>query len=71
MYHCVIPLLHKMPGHCTILHIGTNDAPHKSRSDVLNELLDLKKFIKENHPNCMEIIFSTPTICNNIEKARK
>ena len=36
-----------------ILHVGTNDAPYKTGSDISNEILELMRFIKEEHPDCI------------------
>ena len=36
MYHYVIPLLEKKPENM-ILHLGTNDAPFKSDTDILKD----------------------------------
>ena len=46
MYHYVIPLLEKKPENI-ILHLGTNDAPHKSGTNILKESIELKDFIME------------------------
>ena len=70
MHHYGMPLLGKKPDH-VIIHIGTDDAPHKSGSDILKKVLDLKNFTKENDPNCKKITLLVPNICNSIEKVTK
>ena len=44
IYHCAIPLLEKKPENI-ILHLGTNDAPYKSSTDILKDFIELKDFI--------------------------
>ena len=51
MYHHAIPLLEKKPENL-ILHLGTNDAPYKSDTDILKDLIELKGFILEKSPSC-------------------
>ena len=51
MYHYAIPLLEKKPENI-ILHLGTNDAPYKSDTDILKDLIELKDFILEKSPSC-------------------
>ena len=71
MYHYTISLLDNNTGYI-ILDIRTKDAPYKSESDILTEVLDLKNFIIEKHPDCKKITLPTPIIrnesfiCNNI-----
>ena len=69
MYSYAISLLDKKPDYI-ILHIGTNYAPYKSGSDILNVILDLKNFIKEKYPDCMKITLFTPTIRNDNENPK-
>ena len=61
MFHYAIPLLEKKPDYA-ILHVGTNDAPCKAGSDILNEILELMRFIKEKHPDSKKITLSAPII---------
>ena len=35
-----------------ILHLGTNDAPYKSDTDILKDLIELKDFILDKWPSC-------------------
>ena len=51
MYHYAIPLVEKKPENI-ILHLGTNDAPYKSDTDILKDLIELKDFIREKLPSC-------------------
>ena len=70
MYHYVIPLLKKKPENI-ILHVGTNDAPYKSDTDILKDLIDLKDFILEKSPSCKKITLSSPTVHTYRENAKK
>ena len=51
MYHYAIPLLERKPENI-ILHLGINDAPYKSGTDILKDLIELKDFILEKSPSC-------------------
>ena len=70
MYHYVIPLVEKKPENI-ILHLGTNDAPYKSDTDILKDLIELKDFILEKSPSCKRITLSTPTVRTDRENAKK
>ena len=50
MYHYAIPLLKKRPENL-ILHLGTNDAPYKSGTDIVKDLIALKDFNLEKLPS--------------------
>ena len=54
-----------------ILHVGTNDSPCKAGSDISNEILELRRFIKEKHPACKKITLSAPIICTDNYNANK
>ena len=51
MYHYAIRLLEKKPENI-ILHLGINNAPYKSDTDILKDLIELKDFIREKLPSC-------------------
>ena len=51
MYHYEIPLLQKKPENI-ILHLGTNDAPYNSGTNILKDMIELKNFILEKLPSC-------------------
>ena len=70
MYHYAIPLLEKKPENI-ILHLGTNDAPYKSDTDILKDLIELKDFILEKSPSCKKITLSTPKVRTDRESAKK
>ena len=70
MYHYAISLLEKKPEN-VILHFGTNDAPHKSDTDILKDLIELKDFILEKLPSCKRITLSSPTGRTDRENAKK
>ena len=69
MYHYAIPLLKKRPENI-ILHLGTNDAPYKSGTDIVKDLIALKDFILEKLPSGKKITRSSPTVCADTEKQR-
>ena len=70
MYHYAIPLLEKKPENI-ILHLGTNDAPYKSDTNILKDLIELKDFILEKLPSCKRITLSSPTGRTDRENAKK
>ena len=49
-YYYAIPLLEKKP-ESVILHLGTNDAPYKSDTDILKDLIELKDFLLDKSPS--------------------
>ena len=51
MYQYAIPLLEKKLEN-TILPLGTNDAPYKSDTNILKDMVKLKNFILKKLPNC-------------------
>ena len=69
-YHYEIPLLEKNPENI-ILHLGANDAPYKSNTDILKDLIELKDFILGKSPSCKKITLSTPTVRTDRENAKK
>ena len=58
MYDVITPLLVKKPAK-VILHVGTNDAPYKPSTVIVNELVQLRKFILSNLPGG-KVILSAP-----------
>ena len=58
MYDYIAPLLRKEPKYI-ILHIGSNDAPYKTSSDILDDILKLKTHIESVLPN-VAIYLSSP-----------
>ena len=68
MRHNVIPLIRKKPSHL-IIHAGTNDAKKFTSREILDQLLNLKKFVSEQVPDC-KVIISTPTVRSDDGKAR-
>ena len=71
-YH-LIPYLKKKPDNI-IIHIGTNDSPYKTEDLIYKELLNVKETINKFHPNCKNIVISSPIVrtdrneANNILK---
>ena len=70
MHHYAVPSLEKKPENI-ILHLGTNDAPYKSDTDILKDLIELKDFILEKSPSCKKITLSTPKVRTDRESAKK
>ena len=70
MYHYAISLLERKPENI-ILHLGTNDAPYKSDTDILKDLIELKDFILENSPSCRKITLSSSPVRTGRENAKK
>ena len=70
MYNYAIPLLERKPENI-ILHLGTNDAPYKTDTDILKDLIELKDFILENSPSCRKITLSSSPVCTGRENAKK
>ena len=68
IYSYIAPLLPRNPTY-VILMVGTNDAIKKDSNKILNELLDLKKYIKSKSPEC-QVIISCPTCRFDNAKAR-
>ena len=71
-YH-LIPYLKKKPDNI-IIHVGTNDSPYKTEDLIYKELLNVKQTINKFHPNCKNIVISSPIVrterneANNILK---
>ena len=51
MYHYAIPLLEKKSENL-ILHLDTNDAPYKSDTNILKDLIELNDFFLEKSLSC-------------------
>ena len=50
MRHNLVPLVRKKPSHL-IIHAGTNDAKKFTSTEILDQLLNLKKFVSEQVPD--------------------
>ena len=68
MYSYILPLLKKKPSHI-ILHIGCNDTPSKSSTDILNEMLELRDYITSVLPTT-SVYLSCPVLRVDNAKAR-
>ena len=66
-YH-PIPYLKKKPGNI-IIHIGTNDSPYKSEDLIYKEFLNVKQIIHKHHPDCKNIVVSSPIIRTDKQEA--
>ena len=55
MRHNLMPIIRKTPSHL-IIHAGTNDAKRFTSREILNQLLNLKKIVNEQVPDCKVII---------------
>ena len=65
MYDYIAPLLKKKPTNI-ILHLGSNDSPHKSADDIYHEISNLKQYLEDALPG-VNVIISCPSIrCDNI-----
>ena len=62
-----MPIVRKKPRHL-IIHARTNDAKRFTSRKTLNQLLNLKRFVSEQVPDC-KVIISTPTVRSDDEKA--
>ena len=56
MHHYLIPILIKKPDYI-VLHAGTNDVVNTEVSVIVDKLLQLNCFVKENLPNCKIVLF--------------
>ena len=67
MRHNLMPIIRKKPSHL-IIHAGANDAKRFTSREILNQLLNLKKFVTELVPACM-VTISTQTVRSGDGKA--
>ena len=67
MHSFLLPLIDKSPS-VVILHVGTNNAPTSTSSEILDKFIGLKLCIPEKLPKC-KIIFSTPITRTDNAKA--
>ena len=68
MRHNLMPIIRKKPSHL-IIHAGANDAKRFTSREILNQLLNLKKFVSEQVPDNNKVIISTPTLRSDDGKA--
>ena len=66
-YH-LITYLKKKPDNI-IIHIGTNDSPYKSEDLIYKEFLYVKQTIHKQHPDCKNIVVSSPIIRTDKQEA--
>ena len=66
-YH-LIPYLKKKPDNI-IIHIGTNDSPYKSEDLIYKEFFNVKQIIHKHHPDCKNIVVSSPFIPTDKQEA--
>ena len=59
LYDYLQPIIRKKPS-VLILHISKNDAPYLTAMEIVNNLLNLKKYVEGMLPDC-NIILSLPT----------
>ena len=62
-----MPLIRKKPSHL-IIRAGMNDAKRFNSREILDQLLNLKKIVNEQVPDC-KVIISTPTVRSDDGKA--
>ena len=60
MHDYLLPLLRKKPSYI-ILHIGSNDAPHKSSKQILEEIRGLETYMESTLP-CVKLFLSCPVL---------
>ena len=60
MRHNLMAIIKKKTSHL-IIHAGTNDAKIFTSREILDQLLNLKKIVSEQVPDCTVIIL-TPTL---------
>ena len=56
----LIPIIEKKPSHLTI-HVGKNDTKRFTAREILDRLLNLKKFVSDQVPDC-KVIILTPIV---------
>ena len=52
-----------------IIQIGTNDSPYKTEGFIYKELVNIKKTIIKFHPNCKNIVISSPSVRTDKKEA--
>ena len=67
MQHNLTPIITKKPSNL-IIHAETNGAKRFTSREILNQLLNLKKIVTEQVPDCKAVI-STPTLRSHDGKA--
>ena len=67
MRHNLMPLIRKKPSYL-IIHAGTTDAKRFTSREILDQLLNLKKIVNEQVPDC-KVIISTPKVKSDGGKA--
>ena len=68
MFSYITPLLKKRPTYI-FLHIGSNDSINKSSDQILDEILKLQMFIKQELPSC-QVFLSAPVLRTDNRKAQ-
>ena len=58
MRHNLIPIIRKKPNHL-IIHAGMNGAKRFTSREILDQLLNFKKFVSEQVPDCNGNNFDT------------
>ena len=65
--HNLMSIIRKKPSHL-VIHAGTSDAKRFTSREILDQLLNLKKIVSEQVPDC-KVIISTPIIRSDEGKA--
>ena len=63
-----IPYLNKKPDNI-IIHIGTNDGPYNYENTIYVGIKKIKELIKNHHPDCKNILISSPILRLDNKKA--
>ena len=66
-YHLIL-YLKKEPDNI-IIHIGINDSPYKTEDFIYKELVNVKETIIKFHPNCKNIVISSPVVRTDKKEA--
>ena len=67
MFHLIL-YLNKKPDNI-IIHIGTNDGPYNNENTIYMEIKKIKELIKNHHPDCKNILISSPILRLDNKKA--
>ena len=67
MFHLILYLNKKADD--IIIHIGTNDGPYNNENTIYVEIKKIKELIKSHHPDCKNILISSPILRLDNKKA--
>ena len=70
MYDYLNPLLRKTTYKAIVLHVDTNDARDSSSQEIVQKIMDIRKYIRERVSPETNIIISNPILRTDDGKAR-